>query len=130
LEFTFNKSERISKKKDIDHLFANGMSFIFYPLRVVYSCIESSNKGSISILISVPKRKFKRAVKRNRIKRLIREAYRLNKGRLKGLIEDRNFRVLIGFIYLDNEVKEYHDIEKGIKKTMELLEEKLVWEKF
>lgn len=130
MEFTFNKSERISKKKDIDHLFANGMSFIFYPLRVVYSCIESSNKGSISILISVPKRKFKRAVKRNRIKRLIREAYRLNKGRLKGLIEDRNFRVLIGFIYLDNEVKEYHDIEKGIKKTMELLEEKLVWEKF
>ena len=125
MEFTFNKNERISAKKDIDHLFANGKSFISYPLRVVYSCVESSGKGNISILISVPKRKFKRAVKRNRIKRLIREAYRLNKGGLRELVVNNNFSVLVGFIYLDDEVKEYHDIERGIKKALTLLEEKL-----
>ncbi len=77
-KYTFPKRERLCSIKSIDSLFSGGESFIAYPLRVVYR-IETENdetQRSASLLISVSKKKFKRAVKRNRVKRLIREAYR------------------------------------------------------
>ena len=73
------KPERLNKKKIIEKMFAGGSrSFSIFPLRVVWLPVEELDVQA-SILISVSKRRFKRAVKRNRIKRQIREAYRLNK---------------------------------------------------
>ena len=73
---TLRKSERLDKKKVIEKMFAGGSrSFSVFPLRVVYLPVEEL-EVSASILISVSKRRFKRAVKRNRVKRQIREAYR------------------------------------------------------
>ena len=76
---TLRKSERLDKKKVIEKMFAGGSrSFSVFPLRVVYLPVEEL-EAPVSILVSVSKRRFKRAVKRNRVKRQIREAYRMNK---------------------------------------------------
>ena len=77
LDATLPKSERLSSRKSIETLFASGhQSFSAYPLRAVFLPTEESG---VCVLFSVSKRHFKRAVRRNRIKRQLREAYRLNK---------------------------------------------------
>lgn len=75
---TFTKEERLCSKSEIDSLFHSGSSFVVYPYRVVYSC-QPVEVSQIKVIISVSKRRFKRAHDRNRIKRLMREVYRLQK---------------------------------------------------
>jgi ribonuclease P protein component len=74
------KEERLSLKRQIEQLFSVGHSFIAYPIRIVYRPLTSDEPPVTAILVSVSKRRFKRAVDRNRIRRLLREVYRLNKG--------------------------------------------------
>jgi len=76
LKQTFKKGERLSSEKSIATLFAEGDSFFQYPFKVVYKKEQSTYPFSVQLLISVSKRNFKKAVDRNKIKRLIREAYR------------------------------------------------------
>ena len=81
--YTFPKEEHLCRKKLIEELFGKqGSSFGVYPLRLVWVASAAPTAVPPQVLISVSKRTFKRAVDRNRIKRLIREAYRLNKYRL------------------------------------------------
>ena len=77
--YTLSKEERLSWKRYIDLLFEKGQSFVAFPLRVVYLAVEEETLAPVSILVSVPKKKFRRAVKRNLIKRQVREAYRVRK---------------------------------------------------
>src|SRR5690606_3410709 len=81
LKFTFNQKEKLKSQKLIELLFAEGQSVMAYPLRLVYLNMSSSEDVLIKAGVSVSKRQFKKAVDRNRIKRLLREAYRLNKHR-------------------------------------------------
>lgn len=128
----FKKEERIYLKKDIDLLFMEGQSFISYPLRVVFFKLEkksdetTDNYPPVSILVSVSKKKFKHAVKRNRVKRLIRESYRLNKSIIYKNLEDKNYRILIGFIYVANDIKRYEEVEKATVKALNILSERLI----
>ena len=74
--YTLGKSERLCSKKLVERLFAGGnKSFPAFPLRVVYMPLDIEDEGAeVSILVSVPKKRFKRAVKRNLVKRQVREA--------------------------------------------------------
>ena len=115
----FPKSERLFLKKDIDELFDKGRSFISYPLRIVYLSDTGDNlpESGISVLISVPKKRIKRAVKRNRIKRLIRETFRLNKSVVTECMqEDKHLHV--AFMYVSNDILPYADIEKAMIKAL------------
>lgn len=118
---TFGKAEKLCHQKDIDELFKKGTSFVAYPLRVIY--FKKSNNADqekiIKVLISVPKRNFKRANKRNRIKRLIRETYRLNAGELKNSLVDESLDV--AFLFLAKEIPTYDEVEKGMKKALQTL---------
>ena len=80
--FSLKKNERLRSKNDIDKLFTSGESFVIYPFRNVYKFSDSNFSSKASILISIPKKRFKRAVKRNLLRRRTREAYRLNKNSL------------------------------------------------
>jgi ribonuclease P protein component len=115
--FRFPKSARISSKKDIDRLFDKGESFIAYPLRIVYrSDVEANpSESGISILISIPKRRIKRAVDRNRLKRLVRETFRLNQHRIT---PPEHTRLQIAFMYIANEITSYAHIEKAMWKAI------------
>lgn len=119
---TFRKVEKLCNEKIIEKLFSSGQSFISYPIRVVFLPTDISEKNvSTCVLISVSKKRFKRAVKRNLIKRRIREAYRINK-ELYRLTQQLN----IAFIYVSNEINSFADIEKAINKAAKILSDKIV----
>ena len=92
--YTLSKEERLSWKRYIDLLFAKGQSFVAFPLRVVYLAVEEETLAPVSILVSVPKKKFRRAVKRNLIKRQVREAYRVRKYDLIDPLTGKNLSLI------------------------------------
>lgn len=134
--FNFNKVERITGESRIDNLFIKGISFVAYPLRVVYlissSCSPvrvsvSCAQVPVSVLISVPKKRIKSAVERNKIKRLIRESYRLNKHILTEINGEKDNRQIdIAFVYVKDELMGYLSIEKGMHKALTELKNRLI----
>lgn len=123
-QYTLCKEERLYAEKRIEALFAGGSSFIAYPLRVVYitrECNLEDGLPTVSILTSVSKKRFKRAVKRNRVKRLIREAYRLNKNEFIEFAAQSGKSFDIAFLYLKSELPTYSEIEKAVLKTINTL---------
>ena len=122
---TLHKVERLDKKKIIEKMFAGGSrSFSVFPLRVVYLPVEEL-EADASILISVSKRRFKRAVKRNRVKRQIREAYRVNKPELLNILVERKCRLAIAFIYLSDQLVESSIIEDRMRIALVRITEKM-----
>jgi len=123
----FPKEERLCSLKSIDRLFSSGASFISYPLRIVFFAENEpdESKRVSKILVSVSKRKFKQAVKRNRVKRMIKEAYRLNKYRYSEIPLQHESQIEIAFLYLKDELPDYAEIEKAIVKAATILSEKL-----
>lgn len=112
--FTFPKEEHLCRKKLIDELFSKqSASFGVYPLRIVWVKSEAPTTAPPQVLISVSKRGFKRAVDRNRLKRLIREAYRLNKYRLLEQPEGHSV-ALLGIIYTGKEKSPLALVEKKL----------------
>ncbi|MDH6354782.1 ribonuclease P protein component [Dysgonomonas sp. PH5-45] len=126
--YTFCKEERLCSNKQIDLLFTRGQSFIAYPLRVVYMLRSGDDIPRVAILASVSKKKFKRAVKRNRVKRLIRENYRLNKSEFQAVAHALGQSVDIAFLYLKDELPDFHEIEKAILKAAAVLKQRTVTE--
>ena len=109
----------------IEKMFAGGSrSFSVFPLRVVYLPVDDL-EVPVSILVSVSKRRFKRAVKRNRVKRQIREAYRLNKQLLLEALSGSQCRLAIAFIYLSDELVSSSLIEERMKTALSRIAEKL-----
>ena len=119
------KPERLSRKKIIEKLFAGGSrSFSIFPLRVVWLPVEELNVQA-SLLVSVSKRRFKRAVKRNRVKRQIREAYRLNKQPLLEALAEKDLRLALAFIYLSDELTDSAVIAEKMKIALVHIVEKV-----
>ena len=128
VEYTLGKKERLNSKTLIERLFSGGSkSFPAFPLRVVYMSVEpvEEDMAAASILISVPKKRFKRAVKRNLVKRQVREAYRKNKHLLLDALASRNKRLIIAFIWLDNHIHSSAEVEEKVKKLLFHIVERL-----
>lgn len=125
---TFRKAERLCSKKHIEALFAgDNRSLTAYPLRAVYTETEDEkivNCKSLSLLISVSKRHFKHAVDRNRAKRLIREAYRLNKGLLLDHLPE-DTQLDLAFIWMSDELCDYAIVEAKMKTILQRIAEKI-----
>ena len=115
--YTFSKEERLSSKRLIALLFSKGSSFNLYPLRFVYYTPQDMPPGQTQVLISVSKRYFKRATDRNRLKRQMREAYRLNKHIL--LQNQGQAPRLLGILYIGKEKKSFHSIQKKLISGLE-----------
>lgn len=124
---TLAKTERICSKNLIDRMFTGGeaRSFSVFPLRVVYMSADASLEP-VSILVSVSKKRFKRAVKRNRVKRQIREAYRLNKGILTEVAIRSGQNIALAFIYLSDELVPSETIQEKMRIALNRIAEKWV----
>lgn len=115
---SFSKDERLHSFKEIQSLMKGGETFFHYPFKVVCQNIPLEGENDMrpnAIIVSVPKRHFKRAVKRNLLKRRIRESYRLNK---EALSAPQGCRINALFVYISKEVKEFSYIETRMKEAM------------
>lgn len=120
-KYYFRKEERLCSIKLIEQLYSKGSSFSFYPFRVIYS-ITSIQDVPVQIVISVPKRKFKKAVDRNRIKRQIREVYRHSKeDLLYPQLVEKNIKLQLLLIYTGNEINTTNHIQKKLNLALERL---------
>ena len=124
-EFTLKKEERLCSQKIIGELFTSGESFLAYPLKVVFLKTDNSQTYPVQAAFTVSKRNFKRAVKRNLLKRRMREAYRLNKPALYDELALKYLNLAIMFVYVGKDIAEYSIIEKGMKSAFKKLLGKL-----
>lgn len=122
---SFPKAEHLCGEKRIARLFSEGDAFIVYPLRVVFSVLPEEDNCPVKVMVNVPKKRFKRAVKRNRLKRLMREAYRQNKHTLVEVVQKKNMQMHVAFNYVSDEELEFDFVEKRMRKTLERLKEKV-----
>ena len=119
MSFTFTKIERLCSKKAIDDLFANGKSKTQFPFKLIYKPTEFESPFPVRAMFVVPKKKHKRANKRNIIKRRMREVYRLNKQILYDSLKSQKLDLM--FICLSNEELEYPVIEKNMLQLLDAL---------
>ena len=129
------KTERLTSQLVIDKLFAGGnASMAAFPLRIVYMQMEKQEGSQqlngvqqppVSILVSVPKKRFRHAVDRNRMKRLVREAYRLNKHILWNALQEKNFRLAIAFVCITDTLPTFRTVNKSVTKALIRVAERL-----
>ncbi|HEU5365827.1 MAG TPA: ribonuclease P protein component [Hanamia sp.] len=119
--FTLSANERLKSRKIIERLFKEGKSFSHFPFRVIYVQNENAAAG-LQAGFTVSTRNFKKAVHRNRIKRLMRECYRLQKNQLKALLLENHKNVAIFFVYTGNEMPDYNLVFEKIKTALQRLE--------
>ncbi len=117
MDFTFDKTERLCSKKALDDLFSGGKSKSAFPVKVIYKSSVYESPFPARVVFIVPKKKHRRANKRNTIRRRMREVYRLNKHKLYASLENRKLDIM--FVYLSNEVSEYQQIETVMCSLME-----------
>lgn len=125
--FSLDKEERVTGRTLVETLFGGGesRSMSSYPLRVVY-CLTPRKTAPVRLLVSVPKRCFKCAVKRNRVKRQLREAYRKNKHLLAERMESMPDKsVALAFIWMDSQLRESSEVESRLVSLLVRIRERL-----
>ncbi len=118
---TFRKEERLNSKILINQLFEQGAYITIFPFRCVWMEADLASDHLVQMAISVSKKKFKRAVDRNKVKRLIREAYRKNKGVLTEELNRQQKKCILLFIYTGNTIVLYPEFESKIILTLQRL---------
>ena len=126
--FTLSKQERICSKKLIEELFTGtgSRSLTAFPIRAVFlKRQQTTNQPQAAMLVSVPKRYFKHAVKRNRVKRQIREAFRRNKSILTSHLHNEGDAVAVAFVWLTDKLYPTAEVESRMVQLMTRISERL-----
>lgn len=127
LRYTLGKEDKLKSRKIIEQLFNEGKSFSLFPFRIIYLLQQSTTVGQLQASFSVGTRHFKKAVDRNRIKRLMREGYRLQKNELSDTVKTGNKNLQVFFIYTGTDIPTYalvsEKINGGIKRLQKIANE-------
>ncbi len=121
--FSLKKAEILRSKKVIEKLFSEGDWLVKYPLKMVYLKTTLPPNSRAQAGFSASKKAFKRAVHRNRIKRLLRNAYRLNKYTIYDALENEQLALFV--IYIGTELPDYQSVEKAMQKSLKKIAQKL-----
>jgi ribonuclease P protein component len=117
--YTFKKEERLCNKRLIDGLFHNGSSFLCYPFKASWMLIDGGQQVPVQVVFSVAKKRYKRAVDRNVVKRRMREAYRLNKQAcLYDVLSSASKQLVLSVSYIGKEISPYDFFEKKMLKLL------------
>lgn len=118
---TFGKAEKLVSRKLMNQLFSEGKSFFIPPFKVLWLDTPIDAKTPAQLLISVPRRNFKHAVDRNRIKRLVREAYRLHKNPLYAVLSSQGIQCVIALVMTGRNMPDYKEAEEIIMLILQRL---------
>ena len=121
--FTLKKIERLKSRKSIEQIFSAGNNFFIYPFKVHYT-ISSPGKDILQMGVAVSTRNFKKAVDRNRIKRLIREAYRLQKNTLQQKLVSKQKGMQLFFVYVGKEMPVFTPLHEKLRLILDRLIQK------
>jgi ribonuclease P protein component len=128
--YTLGKTERIKSRKLIDEIFKQGKAFSVFPFRIVYlqrsenwvtTNDQPTTTNPLQTGFTVSTRYFKKAVDRNRIKRLMREGYRLQKNNLQEQLAQMHLQLFVFFIYTGNELPEYKMVHEKVANILNRL---------
>ncbi len=115
MAFTFPKKDRLTGQKLIEKVFSEGKAITVFPIRVVYTSVKLQNHDCVQAGFTVPKRNFKKAVTRNRIKRLMRESYRLHK---PSFFNNSTTSYAFMFLYLGKKVPDFEEIHQCMESVL------------
>ena len=121
-QFTLGKSERLKSRKAIELLFKEGKRFTIAPYRIFFT---HSLKKELRVGVAAGTKNFKKAVDRNRIKRLTREAWRLQKNQLAEIVKLKESGLHVFFIYTEKQLPVYKEVVESVKKIIEKLSKQL-----
>ncbi len=122
----FSKKEHLTGETRIKKLLSEGDSFVVYPLRIVFTKrLAVQKEANVRVLFSVPKKRFKHAVDRNKIKRQLRESYRKNKSTLFENINNNNNALDIAVLYISNDFYRFESLNKKIQEALTKITNKL-----
>lgn len=115
---TLGKNERLKSRKQIEQLFSEGKKFVVGPFRTFY---QFNGQSVLQFGVGVSAKNFKKAVRRNRIKRLVKEAWRLQKNELKEKLKSENKKLNVFIIYTAKEIPDYKLVSEKIKAVLQKL---------
>ncbi len=125
--FTYQKKDKLKSRKQTQFLFSNGHSINAFPIKLIYT-IESTpelTEGLLQAGVGAPSRIFRKAVSRNRVKRLLRESYRLQKPNFFTQIQLAQKKVSLFFLYTDKIVLTQKEIEDKLSFALTQLAQKI-----
>ena len=120
-KFTLNKAERLKRRKVIEQVFSEGRAVSAFPIRLQYKLVDELLAEPLQAGFSASSRTFKRAVDRNRIKRLLREAYRLQKAPLEQALQIKERRLALFLIYTGKELPAYALVKEKVEVVLKKL---------
>jgi len=115
------KEERLRGERVISNLFDQGHTFFLPPYKIFWTKIPETYAFPIRFAVSVPRRRFKHAVKRNLMKRRTREVFRTNKQILNAVVNDGQVQMIV--IYSSDFLLPYAELEKAMKKILQRIAE-------
>lgn len=115
---TFRKPERLVSRLAFESLLEQGDGHVVFPVRMVWKEMPLPTRYPVQVAFSVPKRNFRRAVDRNRIKRLMRESYRQNKNSLYALMEGKGKQFALLFVYVGRKLPVAGEVATGIRSNL------------
>jgi len=124
-KYQLGKNNRLKSRKALDLLFKDGKSFNTFKFRIIYQFLlvdVATKVENLQAGFSASKRNFKKAVRRNRIKRLMRETYRLQKSELEQLLLQKNKKLVIFILYTGKEVPEYDLVNEKMNLILQKLQ--------
>jgi ribonuclease P protein component len=128
-KFTYQKKDKLKSRKQMQFLFSKGTAINMHPIRLLYTIEKEEagifTNGLLQAGVGAPSRQFRKAVKRNKVKRLLREGYRLEKPNFTNSINLTNTRLNLFFLYVDANVQTQQEIQATIKLLLQKLADKL-----